>query len=173
MSIAISISASDKRKFERDLSKFVKGAEASVEKSLAQIAAFTVLDAKKFAPVNFGKLKGSIRAEKKNKLSYEVGTNTGYGLYVEFGRKPGTPPPIAPILDWVKKKKIAGTYSIKTKQRSRAGGKKAVASQNMGVAKAIQKSIGKKGTQPHPFLRPGFERAKRRIFTNLRQNFKK
>ena len=119
--VSIKMSAADKRKFANDIKKFSADAGKAVELSIEQVARQTTFEAKQIVPVDKGFLKGSIRAEKKERLTWEVATNIGYGLYVEFGTPVGTGP-------------------------------------NGG---------------PRPFLRPAFERAKQKIFTYLRQNFKK
>ena len=114
--VSIKMSATDKRKFANDIKKFSADAGKAVELSIEQVARQTTFEAKQIVPVDKGFLKNSIRAEKKERLTWEVATNIGYGLYVEFGTR-----------------------------RQRA----------------------------QPYLRPAFERAKQKIFTYLRQNFKK
>jgi hypothetical protein len=84
-----------------------------------------------------------------------VGTNvkTADGYPYPVGVHEGTIPhwpPIAPIIEWVRKKGVAGTYSIKTHKRT--GGKKKVAAQDKSAAYAIQRGIAKKGTAKHPFM---------------------
>ena len=86
--------------------------------------------------------KGSLSKDVKVKL-----TSRGlqisfkeYGKYIDRGRKPGTPPPVAPIERWVKRKNI----NIKGSSRS--------------TAFAISKSIGKKGIPARPWLDKANER---------------
>ena len=121
MSVSVKMSAADKSKFERDIKKFTKQAERSVEETIAKIAAQTAFEAKKIVPVDKGILKNSILTRKTAKATWQVYTSSGYGLYIEFGSPIGTGP-------------------------------------NGG---------------PRPFLRPAFERARKRIFTELRQQFRK
>jgi len=70
----------------------------------------------------------------------EEGTNLqitvpGYGQFVDQGRRPGKMPPVQPIIDWVRVKRIR-TPQYTTEQ--------------MGWA--IAKSIAKKGIRPKPFI---------------------
>ena len=116
MSVSVKMTSADKRKFANDIKKFSKEAGLSVEDSITRTAAFTASEAKKIVPVDKGFLKNSIRAEKKGKFTWEVATNIGYGLFVEFG-----------------------TYKQKAQ----------------------------------PFLRPAFERARKKVFKELRQAFAK
>jgi len=147
------------RKFSEDVQRMVQEQmEASASKVVAD--AQNILESNGSSVNGFLKSSGRVVAGKgyarvifgKSIKKY----GKPYAYWVEFGRKPGRKPPIAPILDWVKKKGLAGTYSIKTKKRS--GNKAARDSQDKSVAYAIRNSIGAKGTRPHPFLRPAFER---------------
>jgi phage gpG-like protein len=107
-----------------------------------------------------GDLAKSITPEVGKKLDSwlaQVGTNLKYAIYVHEGTKPHWAP-IKPLLEWVEKKGIVGTYSVKT--RKRTGGKKKIADENMSMARAVQRSIAKKGTKAKPFLRFVFNREK-------------
>lgn len=72
-----------------------------------------------------------------------AGFPTLYAYYVEFGRRAGKFPPFRYIYEWVRVKHFA-TDDKEAKT----------------IAYAIQKSIGKKGTRPHPFLKPAYEKNK-------------
>jgi hypothetical protein len=81
---------------------------------------------------------------------------TKQALTIEFGRSPGkTPPPVMEIMDWVKRKKISGTYSIKTHKRT--GSMASRVHEDYFIALMISRKIGKRGTPAHPFLFPAFE----------------
>ena len=179
MGVSVKMTSSDKQKFVKDLRKFTRQAEISVSKAIEDIAIYTASEARRLAPVGVaGILAGSITTTKRGKYTYRVSTNTGYGLYVEFGRKPGKMPPVKAItgkeepLDlWVKRKGLGGTFSIKTKRRT--GNKNTRAKQDEQMAFFVARKIGKKGTKAQPFMRPAFERARKRVFLELRKNFKK
>ena len=72
-----------------------------------------------------------------------AGFPTLYAYYTEFGRRAGKFPPFRYIYEWVRVKHFA-TDDKEAKS----------------IAYAVQKSIGKKGTKPHPFLKPAFEKNK-------------
>lgn len=130
------------------------------------------------APVAFGNLRGSINAQvqaDKNGVIGIIGTNVPYALWVEEGTKPHWTP-IAPLVEWVKKKQIAGVYSLKT--RRRLGGKDQKDSENKALAYAVQRKIAKHGTTGQHIFRDGladsdaeinriFERAVEKIIEQL------
>ena len=72
-----------------------------------------------------------------------AGFPTIYAYYVEFGRRAGKWPPFRFIYEWVRVRHMAADDE-----------------QAKSIAFLIQRSIGKKGTKPHPFLRPAFEKNK-------------
>jgi len=73
----------------------------------------------------------TIQIDFSNNLDINV-TLPQYSVFVDKGRKAkATPPPVAPILKWMKEKGIGN---------------------DLGIAFAISKSIGKKGIQPRPFI---------------------
>jgi len=119
--------------------------------------------AKTNAPVNTGRLRASIVPsvmQHGDVIEGVVGSNVEYAPYMEFGTKPHWPP-LAPIMRWVHLKRLAGTYSIKTRRRT--GGASRQRSQDYIVAKWIQKSIAKKGTKARKFLEKAFEQNLPRI----------
>ncbi len=73
-----------------------------------------------------------------------AGFPTIYAYYVEFGRRAGKWPPFRFIYEWVRVKHMAADDD-----------------EAHDIAYKIQRSIGLKGTKPHPFLRPAFEKNKR------------
>jgi HK97 gp10 family phage protein len=81
-----------------------------------------------------------------------AGFPTIYAYYVEFGRRAGKWPPFRFIYEWVRSRHFT------------ADDKEA-----RSVAFLIQRSIGKKGTRPHPFLRPAYEKNKRILVQVLKK----
>lgn len=127
-----------------------------------------VRDAKADVPVDMGVMKGGITKQKNGEADYSMVSNASYSAYIEFGTKGNyTPIPgvdasefkgkgdrdgkfFENILAWVKRKKLAGTYSVKTRRRT---GKKADRQrEDEQVAFAIYLSILKHGIKPHPFF---------------------
>jgi hypothetical protein len=117
--------------------------------------------ARDLAPYNVGTLKKGIRREilanmgRGNTVTGKLVSQAEYSTAVEFGRTPGTWPDIKAIQWWVKRKKIAGTYSIKTRRRT--GNKQTKEQQDKQVAFLIGRKIYNKGIDPKPFMRPSYE----------------
>lgn len=126
----------------------------------------------KDAPGDQGKLRQSVIVKDTGGLSNTVNVNIPYGAYQEWGTKGNTSVPTElsayaatfkgkgsaaglvkfdeAILAWVKRKKIAGTYSVKTKRRT--GGKDRKEAQDKQLAFVIGRKILKEGIKPHPFF---------------------
>lgn len=79
------------------------------------------------------------------------GSAKDYAVFVHDGRRPlATPPPIAPILEWIKIKKIRpkdseGKFITSTPERLKS------------MARAISKSIGRRGIAPLPYYTEAIE----------------
>jgi hypothetical protein len=67
----------------------------------------------------------------------EIGPSAKYGVYVEFGRRPGRPPPVAALAGWARR-------------------------HNMNPY-VVARAIGRRGIKPKPFMRPAFEANKGKI----------
>ena len=85
---------------------------------------------------------GATKEEADNTIL--AGFPTIYAYYVEFGRRAGKWPPFRFIYEWVRVRHMAADDQ-----------------EAKSIAFLIQRSIGRKGTKPHPFLRPAFEKNKR------------
>lgn len=72
--------------------------------------------------------------ETENGVTTQI-TIPGYGQFVDQGRRRGKMPPVQPIIDWVRVKRIS-TPQYTTEQ----------------LGWAIAKSIAKKGIRPKPFI---------------------
>lgn len=108
------------------------------------------------------------RAEEQDAYEIAFGSpdkEVEYATYVEFGRRPGKRPPIDAIKQWVDKKHLSDTYSIKDHSQSRRG--KDYEKRRDSVAWAVANSIAKKGTRAHPFLFPAFEAKKGNVGKNI------
>ncbi|GEM_PF-1619232 len=78
-------------------------------------------------------------------------TNTApHAPYVERGTIPHYPP-LRPLIDWVVRK-----HGVSEKDA-------------YPIAKAVQKTIGEKGTMPYPFMRPAFETMRKRLKLDLKR----
>lgn len=142
-----------------------------VDSELQTMAQVWVKLAKTDAPADQAALRGAISYYKKSSLTYEVVAQKFYAPFMEFGTKgkytpiPGTEQIAAQfkgykggdfmqllraIVNWVKRKGITGTYSVKT--RRRIGNKINQIAEDYSAAWPIAMSILKYGVRPHPFF---------------------
>jgi len=159
------------------------------QKELAEELKFTAGEikdgAKRDAPADEARLKQSISVANTGPLTFEVVAQSFYAGYLEFGTKTKAviPPglesiasqlkgpvggqgnPIDALQQWVKRKGIAGTFSVKTRRRT--GSKTTKDQQDKQVAFLIWQKIKKYGIKPQPYfftqLKPAEERLRRRI----------
>ena len=95
--------------------------------------------------------KGIFFKVRKRILSYfvTISSNADYSVYVYDGTKPHFPP-LNKIVKWVRIKRMAGRYSIKTKRRM--GKKQDKLDEDKALAWAIAVSISRKGTKGFKFF---------------------
>lgn len=127
--------------------------------------------ARRDTPVDQGALRGSISYYMDGDMNAVVVAQKFYAPFVEFGTKgkykaiPGTEQIAAQfkgykggdfmellrmIVRWVKRKGIAGTYSVKTKRRT--GSKINRLAEDYAAAWPIALSILRNGISPHPYF---------------------
>jgi hypothetical protein len=104
----------------------------------------TTMVRNRWVPTNSGTLRQSIRKTLRARtLTMLLSTPLKYALPVEKGRKPGRrPPPIAPILQWVQRKRIEA--------RTQKGGKPI---EPRELAFIIAQRIGSKGIPAANFFK--------------------
>lgn len=125
--------------------------------------------AKRDAPVDEARVRNSISTQKNSITEFTTVAQSSYAGYLEFGTKTyvsvpagledvagslkgpgeGSGNPYEALQGWVKRKGIAGTYSIKTKRLSKS--KKSQDNIKM-IAFIIWRHIKKFGIKPHPFF---------------------
>lgn len=127
--------------------------------------------AKRRVPVDRGTLRNHITHEMSaDNLSAVAGVMGGEGTLeviaksVEFGARPHWPP-LAPIQAWVRRKKLAGSYSIKSHRR--VGGRAATDAEDRAVAFLIARKISREGTPERPYLFPAFEEERPKIVPRI------
>lgn len=155
---------------QRRMDGVMKAARKGLERAGMQI----VEDAKQNLRGGNSVVTGQLRASGKvqrvegDEQQIDVGffsqnTRGGYAAYVEYGRKSGKMPPVDEIVQWLRKKSA-----------TRAGSKSALASAAVfmgrkpadyirSLAWAVARTIGKKGTRPHPFFGPAVEKNKKAV----------
>jgi len=123
-----------------------------VEAAQRNLGATRTVNGKKRRSVASGTLKESLTFENKTRYNKPIlqfkakGDASKYAKYVHDGRKPNSkPPPVEPILKWMKIKPI--------RLRKEGGGFAKVTEAGLrGAAFAIAKSIGKKGIPAVPYF---------------------
>lgn len=176
-----------------NLTKRLKTIQDDLTKGVAEeISASTMKiekDAKRNAPVNIGTLRQSIHGESTlNGMTGKVTVDASYGAYVEFGTGGKVKIPagyedfaaqfkgksggsledfIRALTLWVKRKGLAGTYSVKTSRR--LGSKSVKESQDEKLARFLAIKILKNGIRPQPFLIPAYEDEKPKLFNRLKK----
>lgn len=112
-------------KFPDNIAKFIQQAGSAAALEIEG-------QAKKFAPVDTGRLRASIGTSIgiTNRLQAIVQTNVNYAAYVHEGTKPHFPP-ISALEGWASRHGVS--------------------------ARAVAKSIARKGTKAQPFMRRAVE----------------
>lgn len=125
----------------------------AMEKSVGTVEA----NAKAEAPVDRGMLRGSIIG--KVKTGAEIVGVIGpaiekaevYPIVMEYGRRPGKPPPYRPLVPWVRR-----VLQVPVKDEVRA-------------AIQLARSIGRKGIKGRFYMRKGYEKSKGDIMRFFRE----
>lgn len=164
--------------------KIQKQVDAELTASAMEIEAL----AKSLVPIDEGRLKQSISADINTPFRKEVTASAYYAPYVEFGTKGKVQVPsgleqyaaqfkgqkrgsfkefVDSLIGWVSRKKIAGTYSVKTRRRT--GGKALKDSQNKAMAWAIALKIMREGIKPQPFFFRAFNAIQPKIIDRIKK----
>lgn len=156
---SVKIKIANSQEFNRALENYAKSAQMSFSEAVEITAqelrneAISILGTQKVTDT--GRLKQSLTIRRPSAQTRQVGTETGYGLYIEFGRPPGSMPPKEAIDRWARRK-----LKLSPKDAARA-------------SFFIRKKIMREGTKAKPFLRPAFERTKKRLFIHLKSQLAK
>lgn len=124
------------------------------------------------APIDQGILKSQITFKRQDEMKYEVVSGASWSAFIEFGTKSRVKVPAEfaayaaqfkgkgrgqpgkrfydSILAWVKRKKITGTYNVKTRRRDGSAVDRQIEDEQ--TAFAIYLSIMRHGVKPHPFF---------------------
>lgn len=175
------------------LEKTEKAIIKEIDTEIAATAVNIDKEAKRDAPVNYGKLRNSIYHKKVGKLTYEVGTQVEYGAYLEFGTKTYAQIPaelqsyaaqfrgkgrgsyeelVDALTKWIKRKGIAATQikyvkSGKNKGKVRRAGSLKQGIEERNLAKFIAFIILTKGIKAQPFLFPAVFRNRPKMYQNV------
>lgn len=115
----------------------------AVNRAIASAALKVESAAKKNLTANGSVDTGNARAKTLHSLNPAeiegvVKTAAKYGAVIEFGRRPGTFPPVEPIRLWVRRKLKVQAADVK------------------GVAYLVGRKIKQQGIKPRPYLEPAF-----------------
>jgi hypothetical protein len=102
------------------------------------------------APVDVGGLRASIRAERASPSRSEVIADAPHASSVEVGSRPHTPP-LAPLIDWVRRHRKA--LGLKGKLGRDSRGRFTAGAAIEAAARALQRKIARDGTRPRWFMR--------------------
>lgn len=136
---------------EEKLDAWLEMIEAWVRRWIRETAALIEEYAKDLAPVNFGQLRDSIKANLEiisgEVISATITTSCGYGMPVEKGSEPHWPPP-GPLELWAQR---------------------VLGDERLGFV--VARAIAERGTDPQPFLYPAYERGLNEQLPKLRAAF--
>ena len=177
--------------------KNINGTAQVIEQKInAELKLFgdnTVTDAKRLAPFDEGKLKGSINNKTSN-LSVEITVGADYAAYLEFGTKKFAAKYVATLPNewqafasqfkgkgggsfeefvmrltrWVLIKGIGATFNVKTRRQDKVG-KQSKETTAKADAYAIALYIIRNGIRPHPYFVPAVEKNKIILVANLKK----
>lgn len=86
---------------------------------------------------------------------YGSENQAGYAEFVEYGRRAGRMPPVKMLQEWARKKLRLDAKTAKT------------------AGFLISRSIGKKGTKPHPFFVPAVNKISKDIVRNFENEIRR
>lgn len=158
------------RDFERDVLLYAREALKKIGARVIASAQSNLRRSKNHAT---GLLINSGAVKEGADNSIMAGFPTKYAYYVEFGRRAGKWPPFSEILQWVKIRRIAQLHNKQERKELGVTKLQDYITQTYAAAFLIQRSIGKKGTKPHPFLRPAYEKNKPTLIAVMRKAIKK
>lgn len=141
--------ATDSEIIRELLDRFGADVVAAAQRNLG---ATRTVRGKKRRSVATGTLKDNLTFKNRTRYNNPIleftakGRAKDYAGFVHDGRKPGSrPPPVEPILKWMRVKPI--------RLRSREGGFVKATEQGMrSAAFAIARSIGRRGIEPNPYF---------------------
>jgi hypothetical protein len=170
------------------LDKLPKDIQKDVDNVMAEGVNNVVNLSRQLTPVGVGgKLRNSTTPEKLGEANYTITNNLFYAPYIEFGTgKKYQPQPgyeaqaaearnlpkrgnfkefVDSLTEWVTKKQITGTYSVKTRRRT--GNKIKNQNEDAKFARFLAFKILKNGIKAQPFFFKSWELLKDDILSNI------
>ena len=140
------IELTNQKKIQEALSRYPTSSRRNFRRASERSGRMVERFAKRTAPVDQGSLRQSIGTNVSG-ISAEVVAGAKYAPFVEFGRKPGTQPPIQNLERWANKRGIDPFV--------------------------VARSIGRYGTKAQPFMHPALEKNRRNIIIEFEQALRK
>lgn len=162
--------------FEKLYAKFKsinEAAQQEVKNEFNASALKIQSNAKKLAPVNFGKLRNSIIVSSEGNASnfmFTISATASYSPYVEFGTGGKVSVPAEYTQYAAKFKGKKGTFKEMIDALTLWVQRKGLAGKNdRSTAYAIAISILRKGLRPQPFLIPAFEQERPKLLKRIKE----
>lgn len=105
-------------------------------------------------PKSGGNLARTVRVRRVGPMAYDIGPTASYAEYVYTGTRPGYMPPIAPLLEWVRRQRLNSSGG-RFRSTSRAG-----TDELLGRAKALRWHIKMHGTRANKYVDRTVEKAR-------------
>jgi len=159
------VSVIGSKKVLKELAQFGAEAEQKVKAITAATALEISAEASQNAPVNLGKLKQSINAQKESEYFWTVNVNVDYGAFVEFGTgaKVSVPSELSEIAQAYKGIR-GGNFQELVDRIEDWCKQKGI---DIKAAYVIAVSILEKGIEPQPYLYPAFVKGKKQYLSDL------
>ncbi len=143
------------RGFQKAKREVKVAAMAGLREAAMDIIADAKMNLRRNQSVVTGLLRASGKVQRVDDLTLDAGffdpqNQSGYAVYVEYGRRAGKMPPPDEMAQWAYKK-----FQLKDRK----------VAQSLGWAIAV--NVARKGTKPHPFFKPAVVRNRRKIITAL------
>lgn len=108
------------------------------------------------APVDRGTIKSSVHVEREPGGGSRIVIDAPHAMALELGTRPHTPP-LGPLIEWVRRHRLAFGIEGKGTARDKAG-RFTAAAEVVTIARAIQRKIQREGTKPTYFVRNSLPR---------------
>lgn len=154
----------------------VMGSNLSAARQALRTGGMTIVnDAKQNLRNNgniaFGELRksGRVQAVEGDPDSIDAGFPMPYAYFVEYGRRAGKRPPMHNLIEWLRKKTATSRDTKNAFESAAAFMKMDAEKYRRSLAFLIARSIGEKGTRPHPFFAPAVEKNKKAVTDAIKE----
>jgi hypothetical protein len=152
------------RDFLNRLDRYPQVTEVNLRRTLTASLLMIEADAKQNVRQDTRRLAGSINHRidgEYPQLVGRVGPSVTYGVFVEFGRRPGRMPPVDALMGWVRRHwnpAFVGPLRAGQLRPRRAAGRGVTPDMIRSRAFALARAIGRRGIPPRPYLVPAYRR---------------